>query len=392
VHTHGAAIEWPTRGWPTATPAEVGLDPDALATLENYLFARNGDDVDRLGQRTNAFVLIKDGKLVRERYARGYTADTPMLTWSVSKSIANTIIGRAVAQGHLDLNDAIGDHYPPALEAGVGSVRVTDLLRMSSGIDWSETYETSPIFSSVMAMLYTRGRSDMAAFVASHGLAVAPGTRWSYSSGDTTLLMGVLRAALGDERNADYPWVALFDPLGMSSAVLERDAVGTFVGSSYLYASGRDLAKWALFILRDGVWEGERLLPEGWVNYTLTMAPSYLETELTPELRGTNPGAQFYLNVGDPSRDVSPPWPAAPSDTFAAQGHWGKSIFVFPSLDMIAVRMGDDRRYACDIAGHDDRCEPDPMKAYSKKHYVELLMATVADADGSDAGGGHANP
>ncbi len=376
------AREWPTAGWPSATPAEVGLDPAAIATLEDYLFARNGDDVDRRGQRTNAFVLIKDGKLVAERYARGYSADTAMLTWSVSKSIANTIVGCAVHEGLLCLNDTIGQHYPPAVDGGVGSVRVTDLLQMSSGIDWSETYETSPVFSSVMGMLYTRGRADMAAFVASRGLAADPGTRWSYSSGDTTLLMGVLRTILGDERNADYPWVALFDRIGMKTAVLERDAAGTFVGSSYLYASARDLAKWGMLLLADGVWEGERLLPEGWVRYTLTMAPAYYNTELTPGTVDDNPGAQVYLNHGDPARDVPPPWPAAPADTFAAQGHWGKSIFVFPSLDMIAVRLGDDRIYACDIPGHDDKCEPDPAKAYSKNHYLGLLMAAVPGAVG----------
>jgi CubicO group peptidase (beta-lactamase class C family) len=367
---------WPTAGWPKATPEEVGLDAAAIGRLEAYLFARNGDDADRRGQRTNGFVLIKDGKLVYERYARGYDADTPTLTWSVSKSISNTIVGRAVAEGFLDLNDAIGEHYPPAKDGGVESVRVSDLLRMSSGIDWNETYETSPVFSSVMAMLYTRGRADMAAFVASHGLAHPPGTHWSYSSGDTNLLMGVLRAALGDERNADYPWVALFDRIGMSSAVLERDPAGTFIGSSYVYATPRDLAKWGFLMLNDGVWEGERLLPEGWVKFSLTMAPAYFNTELTPGTVDDNPGAQVYLNHGDPARDVPPPWPAAPRDTFAAQGHWGKSIFVFPSLDMIAVRLGDDRVYACDIPGNDN-CEPDSTKAFSKIHLVELIMATV---------------
>ncbi len=395
VHLEGAPpfevrtrAEWPTTAWPRATPAEVGLDAAALAQLEDYLFARNGDEADRRGQRTNAFVLIKDGKLVVERYARGYLPETPLLTWSVSKSIANTIVGRAVAEGVLGLNDTIGEHYPRAIDGGTGQVRVTDLLRMSSGIDWSETYETSPVFSSVMAMLYTGGRADMAGFVSEQGLSHKTGTHWSYSSGDTTLLMGVLRAALGDERNADYPWVALFDRIGMKSAVLEHDAAGTFVGSSYLYASARDLAKWAFLLLNDGVWEGQRLLPEGWVRYTLTMAPAYYTTTLTPGTVDDNPGAQVYLNLGDPSRDVPPPWPAAPADTFAAQGHWGKSIFVFPSLDMIAVRMGDDRAYACDIPGHDQNCEPDPTKAYSKIHYVELLMAALPDVVGAGAGAG----
>lgn len=372
-----ARSEWPTAAWPRARPEEVGLDPEALARLEDYLFARHGDDVDRRGQRTNAFVLIKDGKLVAERYARGYTAETPLLTWSVSKSIGGTLVGLAVADGKLDVNDPIGKHYPPADRDGVREIRVVDLLRMSSGLDWNETYETSPIFSSVMAMLYTAGRDDMAAYVASHDLAVPPGTRWSYSSGDSNLLSGVVRGAIGDEAYAEFPWRRLFDKIGMRSAVLERDKAGTYVTSSYLYASAQDLARWAFLYLNDGVWEGERLLPEGWVAFTLTMAPSYYDTALTPGTMDDNPGAQVYLNLGDPKRDVPAPWPMAPADTFAAQGHWGKSIFVFPGLDMIAVRLGDDRRYACDIPGNEDRCEPDRTKAYSKPYYLELLMAAV---------------
>ncbi|MEZ4448479.1 MAG: serine hydrolase [Nannocystaceae bacterium] len=369
--------EWPTEGWPTATPESVGVDPGALAHLADYAFARNGDDHDRKGQRTNALVIIKEGKLVFERYARGYTADTPLLTWSVSKSVAGTLVGRAVMDGRLDVNDPVARHYPPADRDGVREIRVHDLLRMSSGLDWNETYETSPIFSSVMAMLYTRGKDDMAAFVASHDLAHPPGTRWSYSSGDTMLMMGALRGAVGEEAWAEYPWTALFDKIGMRTAVWERDGAGTYVGSSYLYASARDLAKWAFLYLNDGVWAGERLLPEGWVAFSLTMAPAYYQTELTPGTLDDNPGAQVYLNVGDPSRAVPKPWPAAPDDLFAAQGHWGKSIFVIPSHDLIVVRLGDDRHYACDRPDADDGCQPDVNKAFSKAHFLELVMATV---------------
>lgn len=372
-----ARSEWPTAAWPTATPAEVGLDPAALDRLEAYAFARSGDDHDRKGTRTNALVIVKDGKLVFERYARGYGPETPLLTWSVSKSVAGTLVGRALMEGRLDVNDSVARHYPPADRDGVRDVRLVDLLRMSSGLDWNETYETSPIFSSVMAMLYTRGRADMPAFVASHDLAHRPGSHWSYSSGDTMLLMGALRGAVGEEAWPEYPWTALFDRIGMKSAVWETDGAGTFVGSSYLYASARDLAKWAFLYLNDGVWAGERLLPEGWVAFTLTMAPAYYDTELTPGTIDDNPGAQVYLNHGDPRRGVPKPWPMAPDDLFGAQGHWGKAIYAIPSLDLIVVRMGDDRHYACAPGGAAPGCEPDVDKAYSKTHFIELVMATV---------------
>lgn len=369
--------EWPTEAWPTTEPTAVGMDPAALERLAAYVFARNGDDLDRKGQRTNALVIVKDGKLVFERYARGYGPDTSILTWSVSKSIAGTLVGRAMMEGHLDVNDPVARHYPPADRDGVRSIRIVDLLQMSSGLDWNETYETSPVFSSVMAMLYTRGRGDMAAFVASHDLAHPPGTHWSYSSGDTLLLMGALRGAVGEVAWPEYPWTALFDEIGMRSAVWERDGVGTIVGSSYLYASARDLAKWAFLYLNDGVWAGKRLLPEGWVAFTLTMAPAYYDTELTPGTLDDNPGAQVYLNHGDPKRGVAKPWPMAPDDLFAAQGHWGKVIVAIPSLDLIVVRLGDDRQYACDRPDAAESCQPDVDKAYSKNRFLELVMATV---------------
>jgi CubicO group peptidase (beta-lactamase class C family) len=367
--------EWPTRAWPTAKPEEVGIDPKALERLEAYLFARPGDDVNRKGQRTNAVVIVKDGQLVFERYARGHTAETALLTWSVSKSFVNTLIGVAVKEGRLALGDSAAKYYP-ALEGDAKKIRITDLLQMSSGIEWNESYEASPVFSSVMAMLYTRGSEDMPRFVAGHGLAFPPGTHWSYSSGDTNLVLAALRKTMSEEEYAEYPWKALFDPIGMTSARWERDAAGNFVGSSYLYASARDLAKWGLLYLADGVWEGRRILPEGWVGYTLTMAPAYYTTEIPKPLWEDNPGAQVYLNVGDPKRNIPRPWPEAPADTFAAQGHWGKSIFVIPSIDLVAVRLGDDREYGCSGAAKEG-CVEDREKAFTKSYYLELLAGLV---------------
>jgi CubicO group peptidase (beta-lactamase class C family) len=366
---------WPTNGWQMSSPEEVGIDPTKLKVLEEYLFRRSGDDEDRKGTRTNAFVLIKDGKLVWERYGRGYTSETPLLLWSVSKSIINTLFGIAVQEGKLNLNDPASKYYSPLDKPGHNEIRVTDLLRMSSGILWNETYETSPLFSSVIAMLYTRGHADMAAFVAAQPMAHAPGTRWNYSSGDTVLLSAVLRGAVGEEY-ASYPWGKLFDKLGIKSAVFETDAAGTFVGSSYVYLSARDLAKWAYLYLNDGTWDGQRLLPQGWVEYTTTMAPAYYTTEIDAPLLEDNPGAQFYVNIGDPKRALERPWPEAPADLFGGLGHWGKSVFVIPSLDLIVVRLGDDREHVCSYQG-EEGCVLDVEKAFSKRQMLKLLMDAV---------------
>ncbi len=361
---------------PRASATEAGLDPDALAKLEAYLFARNGDDTDRRGQRTNAFVLMKGGKVVVERYARETTAETPLLTWSVSKSVTATLVGVAVGEGLIEL-DAPAARWVPELDGpGHRDIKVRDLLNMSSGLAWNETYEAEPFTSSALAMLYGRGRFDMPAYAARHRLKYPPGTVWAYSSGDTNLLAAVLRAAVGEERWASWPYEALFDRIGMKGVVVERDARGNLVGSSYVYAPALAMARWGQLMLQDGVWEGQRVLPEGWVGFMRTLAPAYLSMPVVMEHYEDNPGAQIYLNVGDPARKIPPPWPDLPADAFAALGHWGKSVYVIPSWDMVVVRMGDDRVYGCTTWGQEG-CEPDRTRAFTRPYFMELLAATV---------------
>ena len=162
------------------------------------------------------------------------------------------------------------------------------LLQMRSGIDFDEAYEFAPLFSSVLAMLYTRGRADMAAFAAAQPMAAEAGTEWRYKSGDSLILAAALRDLVGADRYPDYPWTALFDRIGVASAVWERDAAGTFVGSSYLYLTPRDLARIGLLYLRDGCWSGTRILPEGWVAFAGTPSPAldgpgYLRRPLVAE-------------------------------------------------------------------------------------------------------------
>lgn len=363
----------PGMGTAAAAPDEVGFDTEALARLGDYAFRRDGgEDTEREGQRTNALLIQADGRVVYERYARGYDADDPLLTWSVTKSLAATLIGAAVHEGLMDINEPACAYYEPMCRGGRDAVRVSDLLRMSSGLAWDETYETSPVFSSVMAMLYTRGAGDMALFAAQQPLEAAPGTVWEYSSGSTNILMAALRGAVGAERYPTYPWEVLFDPLGMSTAVLERDGSGTFVGSSYLYASPRDMALWGQLILQDGVWEGERILAEGWVRYLGTMAPAFYSTPVGREHYSDNPGAQWYLNLGDPDRDLPPPWPGMPADAMGASGHWGKYLWVVPSWNAVIVRMGDDRAYGCSYPLQGD-CVEDTEAAFTKVLFTERL-------------------
>jgi CubicO group peptidase (beta-lactamase class C family) len=333
-------VSWPEPDWP-----EAPLQGPAVDALDEYLFTLEGRDEDRLGIRTDGLVVVHRGRIVHERYARGYGAGNRHLAWSMSKSFLGAMVGVGVLRGDLAREDAICDHYDGA-DGDVCDITVDDLLGWGSGLDWNEGYEDEPYYlSSVIAMLYGVGAGDMARFTAAQGLAVPAGTRYRYSSGDSNLLAGALAGAVGPALADDYPWEFLFDPIGMRSAVFERDRAGTFIGSSYVYATPRDFARFGYLFLRDGCWDGERLLPEGWVALATEPSPALLadgEDDFTPG-DGAVPGRHWWLNLPLPERMHAPAWPSAPTDAFAAQGHWGQTIHVIPSADLVVVRTADDR-------------------------------------------------
>ncbi|MDC0719122.1 serine hydrolase domain-containing protein [Nannocystis bainbridge] len=352
-------VTWPAADWPEA----LVRGPTADAA-DDYLFTLTGRDEDRKGIRTDGVVIVHRGRIVYERYARGYARHNRHLAWSVSKSFLNAMVGVGVGRGALTVDDSICDHYDPGPE--LCDVTVGDLLDWGSGIDWNEGYEDDPYYlSSVIAMLYGIGSGDMAAFVASQGLAETPGTVYRYSSGDSVLLSAVLASALGPGLAGDYPWEFVFDPIGMTSAMFERDLAGTYVGSSYVYATPRDLARFGYLALREGCWAGEQLLPEGWIAASTQPNPSFQVGESYDHfLRDGDavPGRHWWLNLPVPDLAHERRWPAAPPDTFAGLGHWGQTIFVIPSADLVLVRTADDRE-----AGFD------------QNRYLELALALAAE-------------
>ncbi|WP_397451502.1 serine hydrolase domain-containing protein [Pseudomonas sp. NA-150] len=324
---------WPGAEWPSAPAAKK----PALKALEDYAFPTR-DDNTRKGIRTDALLVIRDGQLVYERYAGVTKVNTPHLTWSVSKSIMASVLGVAFAEGRFQLKDSATKFYPP-LKAHP-DIRIGDLMYWASGLDWQEDYEYAPLNSSVVAMLYTRGHDDMAKFTSEHGVASAPGTSYRYSSGDSNLLSASLKTMVGDKAYADYPWTALFEPLGIRSAVWETDPTGTFVGSSYAYMTARDLARIGLLMQRGGRWQDRQLLPKAWVDFNLTPF-AHNRSKRINEV----PGAQWWLNrlPADESDLSTRPWPDAPVDAFAALGHWGQALYVIPSAKLVIVRYADDR-------------------------------------------------
>lgn len=340
---------WPGAEWTQgAKPSGAALD-----AFEAYAFPTR-DDAQRKGVRTDAVVVIRDGQLIYERYAGPTRAETPHLTWSVSKSLLAATLGVAYGEGRFKLDDPVARHYPAF--AGHGAVQMNHLLHWASGLAWQEDYEYAPLKSSVVAMLYTRGRGDMAAFAAEHPLDAVPGKRFRYSSGDSNVLSAALKGMVGSAYK-DYPWTALFDPLGIRSAVWETDAAGTFVGSSYAYMSARDLARVGLLMQRDGRWGERQLLPREWVAFNRKPFAEYrTDTEHPGD---AVPGGHWWLNAV--VAGSAKPWPDAPEDAFAAIGHWGQALYVLPAQKLVIVRYADDRD-----------------KSYQHNQFLKLAQAAFA--------------
>jgi CubicO group peptidase (beta-lactamase class C family) len=327
---HGQAADamvWPTDEWTVRPPGDETRARPTFQALEAYLFPPDFDEQARAGVRTDGVVVVQGGVVVYERYGRSYTADMAHPAWSVTKVVVDGLYGAAVQEGLLAVDDPVAAHSD-LLAGDRSAITFLDLLKMTSGLDFQEGYEFAPLRSSAVAMLYTRGRDDMGRFAAGHEVAHPPGSTWSYASGDSLMLMAALRDVVGPERYAEWPWTALFDPIGMD-ATFERDASGTFVGSSYLFATPRDLARYGLLYLRDGVWQDRRLLPEGWAAQAGAPGPVPFY------------GRHWWTNRTDAGGER--PWPDAPEDTIAGLGHWGQKLVVIPSRDLVIVRTGDDR-------------------------------------------------
>jgi len=321
-----AGVAFPTSEWPTAEPPAA-----AAACLARELDRAFAEPDPERPVRTRAVVVVHGGRIVAERYDPGTLPTTRLLGWSMTKSITNALVGILVREGKLDVRApaAIAEWQAPGDPRRAITLDV--LLRASSGLAWSETYEASPFESDVIAMLYRGGHRDMAAYAASKPLAHPVDTVWSYSSGTTLLVSRLVRQAVGggEPEARAFAQRQLFGPLGITSAVLEADVSGTHVGSSYSWLTARDWARFGLLYLRDGVWDGKRILPEGWVDYTRTPTPAAPQGEY---------GAHFWLNAG--GTGGGPPLPGAPRDLFHASGHDGQQVAIVPSRDLVVVRLG----------------------------------------------------
>jgi len=326
------AETWPDPDW----TVELAPPSAAIEALDTYAFPER-DDSTRLGVRTDALLVVRDGVIVHERYAEPHHAGTAHILWSASKQLFAAVMGIAYSNGLFDIDEPAAKYYPPL--AAHPDMTIRHLFNWSSSLNWKEDYGPYiPLTSSVVAMLYTHGRKDMPAFAAAHAAAAAPGSRYKYSSGDSNLLSAILRGVVGESAYPDYPWTALFDPLGITSAVWERDAAGHFVASSWGHLTARDFARVGLLLQRGGRWGEQRLISDDWIRFISTPFVNY--RGIHDSDNEAFPGGQWWLNRAPDNGPRA--WPDAPEDLIVAIGRSNQCLYISPSEKLVIVRYADD--------------------------------------------------
>lgn len=303
-------------------PAVDETEPPSASIPEavNQAFGDQLSAAERKKLGTRAIVISVDGKTIMQRYAPGFDASTPQLGWSMTKSITNLTVGRLVAQGKVSLSD---DKLVKDWTDERADITIDDLLRMTSGLAWDETYSLG---TPITRMLYLE--DDMGAYVASQSAAHRPGTYQQYSSGSTTLLCDILAKRTGE--GASLVRTELLNPLGLSSAVVEPDAAGTPVCSSYMWATPLEWSAVGQFALNDGMLDGKALLPEGWMKQSTTVRP----VDKTEE---QGYAAGWWVNQ---LPDGSLVYPELPADAYWASGHDGQWLMIVPSAKLVITRLG----------------------------------------------------
>jgi CubicO group peptidase (beta-lactamase class C family) len=308
----------PVQPWPDSAPRNPGLE----AALDEAFSEPSAES----HRRTRAVVIVHNGQIVAERYAAPFDRETPLIGWSMTKSITNNLLGLLAADGRFELDDPAPVPEWQADNDPRKAITMRQMLQMSSGLDFPEVYGPG---SATTDMLFTVASAGE--YAAAAPLGYEPGSRWYYSSGTSNILARIVRDMTGGTAASVHEFARrrLFEPLGIGTMVLEPDASGAPVGSSFSYATARDWARLGQFWLQDGVWRGQRLLPEGWMDWSTEAAPAAPKGEY---------GAQFWLNWG--AVGAPRPSPDLPETMFMAHGFNGQAVVVFPEQDAVVVRLG----------------------------------------------------
>jgi CubicO group peptidase (beta-lactamase class C family) len=319
-HVNQDTIPWPTGN---KMPEEInlyGYDIDRLNKTINDAFLEPSPEKT---VRTRAVVVIHDGNLIAEKYADGFSKDSRLIGWSMTKSLTNAMMGVLVRDGKLSMTDkAMVDAWQ---KDNRNTITLQNLMQASSGLDWQEVY-SGP--SDATSMLFKK--RDAGLFATQVKLKHTPGDVFYYSSGSTNILSHIIRKTVGDESYHRFPYERIFHKTGMYSMVIEPDPGGTFVGSSFSYATARDWARFGLLYLNDGYWMGERILPEGWVEFTAMPAKGAKRGEY---------GAQFWLNAGEPGNPSNRTYPDVPEDLFYCSGFESQYVWIIPSRNLVVVKL-----------------------------------------------------
>jgi CubicO group peptidase (beta-lactamase class C family) len=318
------SIPWPDGDLISDASLPSIIDQSALQSASDWAFDRPSDE-----QQTVSLIVVYEGQIIHERYADGFDMTTRTRTWSTAKSIASTLIGMLVDQGRLELDEPLGFDWLPETRSPEtdprNNITLRHVLNMSSGLETVDNRGLEYAIGSGLS--YWAGASSVAG-ARSRALIREPGTFWDYENYDTLLGVYAMKRALGGEKEyAEFPRKALLDKIGMRNTLVSTDRFGDFVLSSQVYTNARDLARFGLLYLQNGIWNGERLISDEWIDFSRTPAPA-------TESIGNMYGGQWWL-VPDSRNDV-------PKDAYSTSGNRGQYTIVVPTHDLVIVRRGLD--------------------------------------------------
>lgn len=337
-------IPWPM-GDKVVDSFSFGIDSFALANAVENIF-RETDTLNP--NRTRAIIVLYNNQIIAEQYAPGFLKSTRLTGWSMTKSVTSAITGILVKENRLNIDSPASVPEWQDRKDNRHQITVRHLLQQTSGLEFEEIYSKS---SHATRMLCQKG--DMGAYAASLPLKRPPGTQFHYSSGNTNILSRIIRQMIGDNNYHAFPYESLFYKIGMYSVVLEPDASGTFVGSSYCFATARDWARFGLLYLNNGLCNGEQILPEGWVKESVTPSGATEQGQY---------GFKWWLNAGEKGRSENRLFPSLPEDMFYADGFEGQNVFIIPSKKLVVVRLGLTRK-----------------RQYGEKEFLEAVIKSLPD-------------
>ncbi|MDD4975288.1 MAG: serine hydrolase [Bacteriovorax sp.] len=378
-----SGIRWPIPDWGKAQNNEnVQAKLASKQCLDFFKFSTKNKKF-----LTEGLVVIRKGTIEYEGYDSKYGINAPHVLWSISKTITGALLGVAIRDGKITLDQKLNEFYPrPDASDNYQKIKIENLFYLDTGFLWNEYYSGNVRQSPVLNMLYGTGHADVADFASRKEIiSEGPGYKWNYSTGTPAITMGVLKSVYGKEYD-EMPWKLFFNPLSINRASFERDHRGVFNGGSSAFATPREMAKIGYLYLNRGMWNGEEILTEDWIEKTLKVSPGYISngTVIRDITDDGVYGGSIWLNRSV-KKGFGKPYPTSPEDMFLALGHYGQMIIVLPSQDMVIARTGYDQEYNSNVDEFVSRaisCFDDPKypigknippPAYSKNSILAIL-------------------